>query len=379
MRSSEVDGMETIGSDTVFDIKILPDRAHYALSHAGVAFEVAAVLGLKRLVAPAYVAPIDHAKKVVVTNAASELCRRYMACLIEHIKVEPANDIAKTYLGAIGQRAINTIVDATNMTMFDVGQPLHAFDADKVEGGIMIRMAHPGEKITLLDGREVELDPSVLVIADAVGPLAIAGVKGGKRAEVTATTKNIIIEAANFDPTSVRRTSTRLNLRNESSKRFENEITPHLAVLGMERFLEAIKKSYPEAKIGPITDVYDQGKGLPHRRCITIAKGVIERVIGVPIADADLEKIFDQLELAWKKLGDVYELTIPHERLDLVIAEDIAEEVVRLYGYEKITSDVLPEFDFTPRVEPALYVGETIKNTLRLLGFSEIITQTLGK
>lgn len=376
MRSSEVEGVETVGDDTVLDIKILPDRAHYALSHRGVAYEVAAITGLQRAKTDSFVPTVGHDKKIIVTNAAPELCRRYMGCLIENISVTESEAQLKNYLEAVGARSINSIVDATNFTMFDVGQPLHAFDADKIQGGITIRKATNGEKITLLDGREVELDATVLVIADDVGPLAIAGVKGGKRAEVTSTTTRIFLEAANFEPATVRRTSTRLNLRNDSSKRFENEITAELASSGLNHFLAQITKTNPNARIGEIVDVYTQ-RAVQQK--ITLNKQIIDRVLGVVIPEIDFEAILTRLEVGIEKSGADYILTIPYERLDMVIAEDVAEEVGRLYGYDKVPSTPVPASDFKAKVEPSYYVSEKIKNILQDVGFSEIITQTLGK
>ena len=168
--------------DTILDIKVLPDRACYALSHRGVAYEVSAITGLKKKEVE-YPAP--EVKKVTrelnVRVEAPELCQRYMARVVENI-TQKANPWVKEHLEAMDQRSINPIVDGANIVMFDRGQPLHAFDADKVEGGIVVRMARKGEKIITLDNREVNLDESVLVIADEKSPLAIAGIKGGKKA-----------------------------------------------------------------------------------------------------------------------------------------------------------------------------------------------------
>jgi phenylalanyl-tRNA synthetase beta chain len=233
--SFEVEGVEKIEAkgkapeDFVMDVKILPDRAHYCLSHRGVAEEVHVITGMplkkdRDTGKPPEGNRMIATPKIIIED--NNFCRRYMGRRVEGVKVSESPEWMEKYLEAIGERSINNIVDASNIIMFDIGQPLHIFDADKVRGEIKVRAAHEGEKILLLDGKEVTLKSNDFVVSDDEGPLAIAGVKGGKRAGITAETKNIIIESANFDPTAVRRTSTELNLRNESSKRFENEITP---------------------------------------------------------------------------------------------------------------------------------------------------------
>ena len=249
---SEVEGVEKIGENTIFDIKILPDRAHYALSHKGVAEEVSALtripINKDRIPKPP---EVNSGEKINVEVKDENFCRRYISCVVKGVDNTQVQEGVKMMLEGIGQRSISPIVDATNMVMFDIGQPMHAFDADKVEGDIVVRAANAGEEIILLDDRKVTLTPDDFVIADNIGPLAIAGVKGGKRAQVTPETKNIIIESANFHPTRVRRTSTKYDLRSESSKRFENEITPELAMPAMANILAFMKELSPEAKFRP--------------------------------------------------------------------------------------------------------------------------------
>src|SRR3989344_2676688 len=210
---AEIEGIEKVGSDTVLDIKVLPDRACYALSHRGVAYEVSAITGLKKKEVE-YPAPEVKkvARELSVRVDAPELCQRYMARVVENVTQKEMSWV-REHLEAVGQRSINPIVDGANIVMFDMGQPLHAFDADKVEGGIIVRMARKGEKIITLDNREVNLDESVLVIADDKSPLAIAGIKGGKKAEVTTSTKNLILESASFNASYIRKTAERLGIK----------------------------------------------------------------------------------------------------------------------------------------------------------------------
>jgi phenylalanyl-tRNA synthetase beta chain len=205
----EIEGVEDDGKDTVLDVKVLPDRAHYALSHKGIAYEISALTNIKQKDQDFSEVPSTNHKKAEVKNLAPEACLRYEARLIEGVTVKESPKWLKEKLQVIGQRSINNIVDATNYVMYDRGQPLHAFDADKVVGGITIRFANKGEKITTLDNKDLVLDESMLLIADDTGPLAIAGVKGGNRAGVTESTKNIILESANFSASLVRKTSTK--------------------------------------------------------------------------------------------------------------------------------------------------------------------------
>ncbi len=382
--SFEVEGLEK----DVIDVKILPDRAHYCLSHRGIAEEIHVITGaaLKKNRNPqkdgaaAIVAnPAVAAPKITIVTSPSELdshglfCRRYIGRRIENVTVETKQDTwMKTYLEAIGERSINTVVDAANIVMFDTGQPLHAFDADKVVGDIVVRTAKEGEKITLLDGKEVALQVTDHVVADAEGPLAIAGVKGGKRAEVTSSTKNIIVESANFNPTAVRRTATRLNLRNESSKRFENEITPELAQDGMDMVSGLIAEFIPAtaASMSALVDIYP---AQPEQTVITVSRAYVNERLGVDVPEKDFNEIIGRLGIVAK--GD--ELTIPYHRLDLALPEDIVEEVGRIYGYDKITTR-LPGASSTPiQVLPIFYLAEKIKNILTANNFSEVNLYTL--
>ena len=382
--SFEVEGLEkgrdSDGSDDVLDVKILPDRAHYCLSHAGVALEIS--LLTKQPFRPNRIPPIPAdtlAQKPQVRIEAPNFCRRYMARYGEISKVAPSNPHATAMLAAIGQRAINAVVDATNVTMFDCGQPLHIFDADLVKGPIVVRAAKKGEKIVLLDSaagsdREVELLETDHVIADDEGPIAIAGVKGGKRAGVTDKTRKLIIESANFAPEAVRRTATRLNLRSESSKRYENEITPELTVQGMTSVCGLVKHNMPEAQFGPIVDVYP----VPAKKTvIDFDPAMIENRLGVqvPLAEAKDILVRSGIEIAEK--GGKWQLAIPHGRFDLAIPEDMVEEIGRIYGYEHIKGILPPVAGSDVPVLPEFYISELIKNSLVEQGFSEVNLYTL--
>jgi phenylalanyl-tRNA synthetase beta chain len=369
----EVEEVIGTGDAAVLDLKILPDRAHYALSHQGTAREIAAITGLTlkhhifEEVTPTLSRTLD------IVNEEPTLCRRYMSRRVNNVTVGASPDFFKFSLEAIGQRSINNLVDATNIVMFDVGQPMHMFDADKVVGGLIIRTADAGEKITTLDGKHLELEESMLVIADEAGPLAIAGVKGGARAAVTEETKNINIEAANFDPVSVRKTSTKIGIRNDSSKRFENEISPRLAEEGMQQISYIIKQFCPDAEFGDIGDIY-QSPVKPWTVIVTTE--YISKLLGITLSNQEIESILRRMDIHVTEQDNALVLEIPYYRLDLTIPADIAEEVGRVYGYEKIKAVALP----TPEkisINKNFYWTQKVKDILTELGYSEVFTYSL--
>ncbi len=382
----EVEGVDKTENDEILDLKILPDRAHYALSHLGIAREVSAITGMKMQREKIFPVPASKINKLSISITDNELCRRYMGRRANGVDVVESPAWLKERLESIGARSINSIVDATNFVMFDLGQPLHAFDADKVEGGIDVRLARKGEKIDLLpektvtvDGkvvykeRSLELKGNELVIADDKGPLALAGIKGGMRAVVTKDTKNIIIESANFNPANIRRTSTYFNVRNDSSKRFENEISSELAAEAMEKISSLIAKLSPEVVFGEVVDVYQKPTKF---WSISTSSDEISSLLGVSISEGEITDILGRLDIKSERQGGFLVLTIPYWRLDITISKDIAEEVGRIYGYDKIKPASLPESkEFT--INKVFYWSMKIKHILADLGYSEVYTYSL--
>lgn len=336
--------VESIEGDEI-DLKVLPDRAHYALSWNGIAYEVSAMTGLpwnKK----EYSEIKGNGKKVDI-KINHPKCNRYVGRYIGNIKTK-------------------NVVEITNNVMFVTGQPTHAFDADKVQGGIVVRAAKDEEHIRTLDGKDITLDPTVMVIADDLGPLAIAGVKGGDRAKVTDTTKNIILESAHFDAVTVRRTSNLVGIKNDSSKRFENDISPSLAIEAMSMLSALI-----EGEHGDIVDIY------PHPAkewTIDLDPKIISARLGVEIPEQKIKEFFSLLKIK----NEDWKLTPPLYRLDLKIPEDFVEEVGRLYGYENIPAK-LPTKTAALPIHPQFYYIETLKDSLIEKGYSETILYTLGK
>ncbi len=376
--SFEVEGVEKTAADAILDVKILPDRAHYALSHKGVAREIAFLTGLQFTV-PKF--PEISQNKLLpdagldIQVQDTDACPRYIGRVVENITVTDSPTWLKERLESVGQRSINSIVDATNFVMLDIGQPLHAFDKDKVQGNIVVRKAHEGEKITILDGKEITLTSSMLVIADNAGPLAIAGVKGGIRAQVTKETKSIILEAANFHASSVRMTSTKTNIKNDSSKRFENGISPVMAEWGMERVSALISELTQNATFGKIIDRYAKPQAIT---TIKITPEFISKMLGTTISESEITKILESMNIKVEKSGSELVLTIPAIRLDLVISEDIVEEVGRIYGYDKITPTLPPKIAGAAKINKTFYYSEKIKSLLIDKGFSEVFTYSLS-
>src|SRR3989344_70826 len=380
----EIESVEKKGNDTLIDVKVLPDRAHYALCHRGIARELAAALGAEIVLPQKRVPDSEKLAPLTIRIEDKKDCRRFMGRRVSGVLVAESPRWLRERLEAIGQRSINNIVDAANFVMFDIGQPLHAFDAEKVaasdkkqETRIMIRRAKKGEKIITLDDREVALDSDTLLVADDEGPLGIAGVKGGKRAAVGHTTQNLILEAAHFDPTLIRRTSTRLELRTDASKRFENEPAPELVAVAMKEFSALIAELCPDARFGEIVDEYPAPQT---KRTIVIRAEDVSEKLGIAVSAKEMVNALERLgiEVAPEKNGRLA-LQIPPERLDLTIPEDIAEEVGRLIGYEKVPAVLPSKLSPEPRINKQFYWEWKIREFLTNEGFSEVMTSSFAK
>lgn len=374
--SFEPEGIEEVSGDWVLDFDVLPNRATDCLSHWGIAREIAVVIDKEIKNSPYdwQTKAEEHSIKPIVNIEDSEKCRRYMARRIDNIEVKDSPDWLKQRLTAIGQRSINNIVDATNYVMFDLGQPLHAFDGDLIDGAISVRMAEMDEEITTLDKRQVKLVADRdLVIADDSGILAIAGVKGGVKAEVTNKTTSIIIEAANFHPTSTRKTARGLGILTDSSKRFENSPHPELASVAIDLVTRLILEiaSTDKSAYGPINDQYP----LPVERIkINFSPGETRSLLGAEISDKDMSLILEKLSCQIDGTSDNWIVTPPWWRLDLNITQDLIEEIGRVYGYSNIPS-VVPMAD-TPRPHKRFLVEQKIRNFLASRGFDELYTYT---
>lgn len=374
----EVESVEERYGDFVFDVKVLPDRAHDCLCHYGIAKEIAALFNLeakppKGELGSAKTQKTSRDLKIKIEE--SNLCRRYVGRVIENIQVKGSPDWLRVDLEKLEQRSISNIVDASNHGMFDVGQPLHAFDADKVKGGIIVRLAKIGEKITTLDNQEVNLDETILIIADDEGPLAIAGVKGGKKAEVTSETKNLILESANFDPVNIRKTAQKIGIKTDASKRFENEISTEVADYAMDLLTELIVREAGtiETKVGEKIDKY-QSKNIPAPVEFEVRE--FKERLGVVIPTEESVKILESLGIKVEQIPESSRIRVipPVERIDLVAKENYVEEVGRIYGYDKIKGRIPGHLEAKPLsgAEKRFNLANKIRVMLKAEGFTEV-------
>ncbi|HEV8666681.1 MAG TPA: phenylalanine--tRNA ligase subunit beta, partial [Candidatus Paceibacterota bacterium] len=385
----EIDGIDKVGSDDVLDVKVTPNRGHDCLSHRGIAKELSAILKLPLAHDPfTNGSDISKITSDVTVKIDTPLCKRYIAGYIKGVKVGPSPKWLKERLEAIGQRSINNVVDATNFVMFNTGQPLHAFDAGKLYGGpssisdmedgprysIGVRAAHDGEVLIALDKKEYTLNSSMLVITAADKPVGIAGVKGGSPAAIDESTTDIVIESANFDGVSVRKTAAALKLRTDASARYEQGISPELCARGMEGMIEFIAHQIG-GTIEGFVDVYPTPQAMQYAS-VTVEK--VNQVLGTNLTGADVADVFVRLGFAYKEEQSVFEVQIPPERLDITIAEDLVEEVVRIIGYEAIKGVQLPPIDKQPEVNKDFYAAEAAREDLVNKGYSEVFTSVFA-
>ncbi|PIP68772.1 hypothetical protein CO033_02445 [Candidatus Nomurabacteria bacterium CG_4_9_14_0_2_um_filter_32_10] len=364
----EVEGVEKKEDDTIFDLNILPDRAHDLLSYRGIAKDLAGILNIEYKNIE-YKIRAGEATKLSI-KVESKNCRRYMARIIRKIKILPSPDWMKNYLLSMNQRSINNLVDATNIVMFDRGNPIHVFDLDKVEGSIIIRQAKEGEKMTTLDNKEVKLSPLNMVIADEKNILALAGIKGGKVAEVTEDTKNIIIEVANFDPTNIRKTSKEINIYTDAVKRFENDLSPEIVSVSMNDMSALVLEMCKDATLEEVVDIYTK-KQEKNKLSFNIKR--ISKRLGLDISVATVEDILKRYGVLYKNTDDDFEIVVEDMRIDLKTEEDMSEEIIRILGYEKLKEE-LPKINWNSKTNEVYSKIFWARNKLLNDEYSEVMT-----
>ncbi len=366
----EIEGIEKKENDTVFDLNILPDRAHDLLSHQGVARELASLLELDFKL-PEYKIPTDNKSNFKI-EIETDKCRRYMGRIVRNVKIGPSPKWMADYLTAIGQRSINNIVDATNIVMFDCGQPIHAFDLKELSSEkIVVKNAVMDEELQLVGSEEaiVKLTDSNMMITDGKKNLAIAGVKGGKNSGVSENTKDLLIEVANFEPVSVRRTSRVLGIQTDATKRYENDLSANLCDFAMKEISSLFLDMFPDAKFEEIIDEYPIKK---EKKVISFSTEYVSKMLGVEISDKEIEKILKNYNFDYSGNWNV---EVPDMRIDLSGPQDMVEEIGRVYGYDKIPSR-LPEVDFPGENNPIWDKIQKAKVQLINDGYKEIMTYT---
>jgi len=383
MAGLEVVSLEKFEDDWVLEVEVTTNRPDW-LSVMGVAREISAITGRKFKPLSLKLKPKDFSISKLPLEIKIEDkkgCLRYVGRVIENVKINPSPSWMQKRLMAVGLRPINNIVDITNYCLLETGQPLHAFDYEKIEGRIIIvRRAREGETIFTLDGEMRKLDPSMLVIADKEKPIAIAGVMGGKDTEISASTRTILLESAYFDPLTIRKTSQKLALTTESSYRFERKVNLATVLEASLRALDLIKEiAHPQEGKILVSKIKDIGRKEKKSKSVSLDIQRINRFLGKEISSSEIEKILKNLGFSLKKKKDLWEVNPPPFRQDIEIEEDLIEEIARIHGYDKFPL-TLPEYKKIPSLiidESFKEVKKIIYETLLSLGFNEVITYSL--
>lgn len=379
----EIDGVEKVGKDTVLDVKILPDRSSDCLSHRGIAREIATLTNTPLVNDPFRTTPSLslQTEKIRITVADAGTCDRFALAVMTGIIVKESPQWLKERLEALGQRSINNVVDATNYVMLALGQPLHAYDADRFphdESGwhFVVRMAEGGEVITTLSGDTYTLTPQIQLIADGLTgkPAGIAGIKGGKLAEIDQSTTRIILEAGHFHSQVTRKGAQALRLQTEASKRFENNPSPELIPYALNEVVLMISKIAGGVCEGYVDTYLAQTKSVS----VTLMLSRVNELLGLSLDEGIVESILGRLGFHTVSIQGGFEVTAPWERTDIVIPEDIIAEIGRVYGYEYITS-VLPKQIPLTEFNTRFFYSEMIREYLVGKGYSEIITSSFRK
>ncbi|GGE17811.1 phenylalanine--tRNA ligase beta subunit [Marinithermofilum abyssi] len=362
-------------TDTVLELDLTPNRSD-CLSMWGTAYEVAALLDREIWLPEAPAAhPSGKTKTVAIELDAEEDCPFYAAQVVDNLKLAPSPQWLQNRLVAAGIRPINNVVDVTNYVMLEYGQPLHAFDYDKVtDGEIVVRRAQPGEQVKTLDGVTRACDGETLLITDGTQPIGIAGVMGGENSEVTESTTTVLLESAFFAPPSIRSTARKLGLRSEASNRFEKGVDPERIVPALQRAVQLLQElaggePASEVTVEKMGDVEDVTVQLRHDR--------LNNVLGVQVKPETVRDVFRRLRFEMEERDGVYRVRVPSRRPDISIEVDLIEEVARIYGYDKIPT-TLPWGQQSPgALTREQKLRRVVRHTLRDAGFNEVLNYSL--
>lgn len=376
----EIEGTEQTDGHDVIDVKVLPDRAADCLSHRGIAREIATLTGIPLVRDPLHGENSLTATTDTVTTCIenANACNRFAIAHVRGVKIGPSPEWLASRLRALGQRSINNVVDATNYVMLALGQPLHAYDAKKLtlKDGVWqfgVRMAKDGEVITTLTGDTYTLTSAVQIITDghSDAPIGIAGIKGGKTAEIDELTTDILIEAAHFDPQITRKASQYLKLQTDASKRFENNPSPELVPCALAECVRLIC----EIANGTLEGYSDMYTGVQKNNTVSVSLQKVNALLGLSLSIHEVEEIFKRLEFSYEQTDGGWHVTAPFDRRDILIAEDVIAEIGRVHGYEHIAS-VIPAPTSLSELNARFYYSEKIRTALIAQGFSEVITSS---
>jgi phenylalanyl-tRNA synthetase beta chain len=368
--------------ELILDIDLTPNLGR-CLSMIGVAREAAALLGKELHV------PTPHPQQagpkiqgqVTVEILDPDLCPRYTAALVRDVRMGPSPHWMQERLLRAGMRPINVVVDITNYVMLEFGQPLHAFDYERLRpkpgtevAAIVVRRAREGERMTTLDDVERTLDPDRLLICDGQGPVALAGVMGGLESEVTAETRHVLLESAHFDAICIRRTAQTLHFSSEASMRFERGVDPGGTAWALWRTCELLEQYAGATTAHGLVDEYPLGW-----KCVDLSlpAGEVERVLGITLSADEIAQLLAPLGFDCTVVRDMVHVRVPSFRMDVSQNADLLEEVARMVGYDRIPTTLLADVLPPQRGNPLLEVEERVRDVLVGCGLDELITYSL--
>lgn len=360
--------------DTVYEFELTANRAD-CFSMVGLSREFGIMTNQKALFPVIMVNETGDSieGKASVAIEAHDLCTRFTSRLVTNVTIEPSPLWMQNRLRNSGIRPINNVVDVTNYVMLELGQPMHAYDYDCVEGHILIaRRAKEGETLTTLDGNERELNESMLIIADTKGPIGVAGVMGGLTSEVTDKTTNVLLEAAVFNGPSIRRTSKALGMRSEASGRFERGVNHKYTAYAIDRAAQLLQQICPSCKVSVgVIDVYPEPV---EQRTVTFTAEQINDYLGTSIEKDRMVDILTKLEFGITESGDAIEALVPTWRDDVTVMPDIAEEVARIVSYDNIAPTIPVAVLSSGGMTPKKALTKDVTHYLAHAGLSQIIT-----
>jgi len=357
--------------DTSIELDLTPNRGD-CLSVAGVAREVGVISRQDVTVPEIAAVPATHQEEFPVKITAADACPRYLGRIIRNVNLGAESPLwMQEKLRRSGLRSIDPIVDVTNFVLMELGQPMHAFDFSKLEGGIEVRLAGDKEKITLLDGKEVEMSPDTLVIADARKPVAMAGIMGGGNSAVSDTTRDVFLECAYFAPLAIAGKARGYGMHTDASHRYERGVDHGLQHRAMERATELLL-SIVGGEAGPVTEAVGN---LPEPATVSLRYEEVGRQLGISMEQAEIKDIFSRLGLEVLSESDsALNLAVPSYRFDIAIEADLIEEVARIYGYDNIPlASGNNSTKFARAAETRLDINQ-LRNHLVALGYQEIIS-----
>jgi phenylalanyl-tRNA synthetase beta chain len=357
--------------DASFELKLTPNRPD-CLGLVGLAHDVAALFGSAVKVTAMAAAPVAGEARRGIRLEAGKDAPRYLGRIIEGIDPSARSPLwLAERLRRAGLRPISAVVDVTNYVMLELGQPLHAFDNDTLEGDIVVRHARAGEMLKLLDGSDAKLDDGFVLIADEQKPLAVAGVMGGFDSRVTDATRNIFLESAHFAPAAIMGRARKLGLHTDASHRFERGVDPELPRRALERATELLL-AIAGGKAGPVL-VAENLADLPVPATVTLRRERLKRVLGVNVADAEVARIFTALGMQVETVAEGWQVTAPSSRFDIEREEDLIEEVARIFGYDNIPTHS-PSGALVLAIEPEARINElALREQLAARGYYEAV------